>query len=176
MDSLLVTVVVLKIFCVANGKPVSQDNLPYISEVTATHFGKSQDFKDVKIPPEQNSINNQPHSFNSTNDGSGNYYFQFRTFNLQRYEIGELKNAGTDNEIQVVRGQYVDRYKGNRGDVVRKIGYVADENGYRPFVVSVDFVPSLVAASSPPRPGAPAGPKTDISSAALGSLIGGNSG
>ncbi|KAJ3656237.1 hypothetical protein Zmor_015328 [Zophobas morio] len=167
------TIVALSVLCVAITKPVSQDRIRYVSDVTATHFGNSQDFKDINIPSKQDTTNNHPHFFNLTNDGSGNYYFQFDTFGLQRYEIGEVKNAGTENEIQVVRGQYIDRYVNEDGvHVIRNIGYVADENGYRPFVISINFVLSQPAGG----PGAPGGQKTEISSAALGSLVGGGLG
>ena len=92
---------------------------------------------------------------------------RFHTFDLVRFEIGELKNAGTENEIQVVRGQYFERYYNeDRALVIRNIGYVADENGYRPFVISVDV--SVPLAEGIHQPG--------ISSAALASLTGGGLG
>jgi hypothetical protein len=67
-------------------------------------------------------------------------YFSVFTGLDERYEVGELKNPGTDNEIQSVKGQYIDRYRDEIGvQIIRTIGYVADENGFRPFVVSTDI-------------------------------------
>ncbi|KAJ3656241.1 hypothetical protein Zmor_015331 [Zophobas morio] len=158
-------------FCIGIGKPDSEDNIKYIMDVAITHFG-FRDTKDLNLPSKQDTENSHPHSFNLTNDGSGNYYFQFDTADIERFEIGELKNAGTENEIQVVRGQYLDRSVNEDGAlVVRKIGYIADENGYRPFLISIQFLLSVADT-----PGGPKGPKSDISSAALGSLVGGGLG
>lgn len=44
-------------------------------------------------------------------------------------EDGVLKNAGTDNEIYAVRGQF--SYTGPDG-VVYSVTYIADENGFQP--------------------------------------------
>jgi hypothetical protein len=83
--------------------------------------------------------------------------------------VGELKNPGTDNEIQTVRGQYITRYVNEKGAVVMlTIGYVADENGFQPFLISVKGALSQAAG--------PSGPKSGISSSVLGSLVGGNIG
>jgi hypothetical protein len=85
--------------------------------------------------------------------------------------VGELKNPGTDNEIQTVRGQYIYRYaNGNDGLIVVTIGYVADENGFQPFIISVQHLQSQAI------PAPPSGHKTQISSTVLGSLVGGNIG
>ena len=52
----------------------------------------------------------------------------FETGNeIAREEVGELRNAGTPDELQVVRGSY--RYKDPEGnDIV--VTYTADENGF----------------------------------------------
>ncbi|XP_044268132.1 uncharacterized protein LOC123013583 [Tribolium madens] len=155
-----------------HGRPnhsVSQEQLARVHEEAIIHFGPPKDYTNLDIPPIKGYFdepdNEHPYRFNFTNDGSGNYYFGFDTFVLMRYEIGELKNVDTDNEIQSVRGQYQDRYVNEDGvHIVRTIGYVADENGYRPFLIGLSFV--LSTASEP---------KKGLSSAALGSLIGGNS-
>jgi hypothetical protein len=82
--------------------------------------------------------------------------------------VGELKNPGTDNEIQTVRGQYTTRYVNEDGAVVAlTIGYVADENGFQPFYKGISF-------TKPFGPLIP--PKSGISSSVLGSLVGGNIG
>jgi hypothetical protein len=102
-------------------------------------------------------------------------YFSVFTGLDERYEVGELKNPGTDNEIQSVKGQYIDRYRDENGvQIIRTIGYVADENGFRPFVVSTD-IQSVVSAPGSAYAGGPDG-KSGISSATLGSLVGGNLG
>jgi hypothetical protein len=84
--------------------------------------------------------------------------------------VGELKNPGTDNEIQTVRGQYTTRYVNEDGAVVAlTIGYVADENGFQPFLISASL-------SKPKRRFGGTGYKSGISSNVLGSLVGGNIG
>jgi hypothetical protein len=99
------------------------------------------------------------------------FNFSFHAYHLERYEVGELKNPGTDNEIQTVRGQYTTRYdNGNGAIVILTVGYVADENGFQPFLISVKGILGQVG------PAAPSGPKSGISSAVLGSLVGGNIG
>jgi hypothetical protein len=89
--------------------------------------------------------------------------------------VGELKNTGTDNEIQTVRGQYVVVERNENGEIVtRTIGYVADENGFRPFLISIEVQEKIIQVTAV-GPGGPGG-KTEISSATLGSLVGGNFG
>ncbi|XP_023704702.1 endocuticle structural glycoprotein SgAbd-3 [Cryptotermes secundus] len=63
-------------------------------------------------------------------DFAGGYSFSFETGNdIAREEVGELRNAGTPDEHQVVRGSY--RYKDPEGnDIV--VTYTADENGFVP--------------------------------------------
>ncbi|CAH1368162.1 unnamed protein product [Tenebrio molitor] len=149
----------------------ADDNTLPAIKAGKVHFGDLKDFKDVELPPKTY----QP-GFNLTNDGSGNYYFSVFTGLDERYEVGELKNPGTDNEIQSVKGQYVDRYRDEIGvQIIRTIGYVADENGFRPFVVSTDIIQSAIGAPGSAYAGGPDG-KSGISSATLGSLVGGNLG
>lgn len=50
---------------------------------------------------------------------------------IKAEEQGELKNKGTDNEIQSVRGSY--SYTGPDG-VLYEVTYIADENGFQPQV------------------------------------------
>ncbi|KAJ9574158.1 hypothetical protein L9F63_008414 [Diploptera punctata] len=61
-------------------------------------------------------------------DISGGYSFSYETGNdIAREEVGEVRNPGTPDEVQVVRGAY--RYKDPEGnDVV--VTYQADENGF----------------------------------------------
>ena len=70
-----VTVIVLSIFYIGTGKPVSDDSPEYIKKVTITHFGNSQDFKDVDVPSAEISDGSHPYSFTLNNNGSGNYKF-----------------------------------------------------------------------------------------------------
>lgn len=44
-----------------------------------------------------------------------------------------MKNKGTDNEIQSVRGSY--SYTGPDG-VLYEVTYIADENGFQPMVMT----------------------------------------
>lgn len=60
----------------------------------------------------------------------------FRSFHhsengIKAEEQGEVKNKGTDNEIQSVRGSY--SYTGPDG-VLYTVTYIADENGFQPQV------------------------------------------
>lgn len=50
---------------------------------------------------------------------------------IKAQEQGEVKNKGTDNEIQSVRGSY--SYTGPDG-VLYEVTYIADENGFQPQV------------------------------------------
>lgn len=50
---------------------------------------------------------------------------------IKAQEQGEVKNKGTDNEIQSVRGSY--SYTGPDG-VLYEVTYIADENGFQPMV------------------------------------------
>lgn len=50
---------------------------------------------------------------------------------IKAEEQGEVKNKGTDNEIQSVRGSY--SYTGPDG-VLYTVTYIADENGFQPQV------------------------------------------
>lgn len=61
------------------------------------------------------------------------FLFDFWTENgIKAEEQGELKNKGTDNEIQSVRGSY--SYTGPDG-VLYEVTYIADENGFQPQVM-----------------------------------------
>lgn len=50
---------------------------------------------------------------------------------IKAQEQGEVKNKGTDNEIQSVRGSY--SYTGPDG-ILYEVTYIADENGFQPQV------------------------------------------
>lgn len=62
------------------------------------------------------------------------YLFLFSLYSengIKAQEQGEVKNKGTDNEIQSVRGSY--SYTGPDG-VLYEVTYIADENGFQPMV------------------------------------------
>ncbi|XP_021932414.1 cuticle protein CP14.6-like [Zootermopsis nevadensis] len=64
------------------------------------------------------------------NDLAGGYSFSFETGNdITREEVGELKNVGTPEELQIVRGSY--KYKDPEGNEI-VVTYTADENGFVP--------------------------------------------
>ncbi|KAJ3632476.1 hypothetical protein MTP99_009484 [Tenebrio molitor] len=90
-----------------SGRPQSpdEDALDIIFREAATLL-PFKDIKDLDLPSRKDSLGDQnghKYAFNLTNDGSGSYYFGFNAYGLERYEVGELKNPGTDNEIQIVR-------------------------------------------------------------------------
>lgn len=68
----------------------------------------------------------------------------FETGNdIAREEVGELRNAGTPDEYQVVRGSY--RYKDPEGnDIV--VTYTADENGFVPQGAHLPVAPPIPQA------------------------------
>lgn len=63
-------------------------------------------------------------------------HFQYRFIEngIKAEEQGEVKNKGTDNEIQSVRGSY--SYTGPDG-VLYTVTYIADENGFQPQVSQI---------------------------------------
>ncbi|RZB39902.1 Chitin bind 4 domain containing protein [Asbolus verrucosus] len=71
------------------------------------------------------------------NPGDGSYKFDFETENrITQQEIGAVKNAGTDQETNVIQGSY--SYTGPDG-VTYTVNYIADENGFR---ASGDHIPT----------------------------------
>jgi hypothetical protein len=61
----------------------------------------------------------------------------FETENrITQQEIGEVRNAGTDQEFNVIQGSY--SYTGPDG-VTYTVNYIADENGFR---ASGDHIPT----------------------------------
>ncbi|CAH1372967.1 hypothetical protein MTP99_014426 [Tenebrio molitor] len=82
--------------------------------------------------------------FNNDNAGDGTYRFEYETENrISQQEAGQLKNAGTDQEANVVQGTY--SYTAPDG-VTYTVNYIADENGFR---ASGDHLPT-----PPPVPAA----------------------
>ncbi|XP_059060092.1 endocuticle structural glycoprotein SgAbd-5-like [Achroia grisella] len=68
--------------------------------------------------------------YENDNTGLGNFrYFFEQTDGTRHEQIGELRNAGTENAYVVLRGFY--SYVAPDG-VLRVVKYVADENGYQP--------------------------------------------
>lgn len=60
---------------------------------------------------------------------------------IKAQEQGEVKNKGTDNEIQSVRGSY--SYTGPDG-VLYEVTYIADENGFQPMVRTKSYFQSSI--------------------------------
>lgn len=76
-------------------------------------------------------------SYENVNNGDGSYKYSYETENgIKVEEQGELKNKGTDNEIQSVRGSY--SYTAPDGQLIT-VTYIADENGFQPQVSERDF-------------------------------------
>ncbi|XP_017783126.1 PREDICTED: flexible cuticle protein 12-like [Nicrophorus vespilloides] len=64
------------------------------------------------------------------NIGVDGYNWAYETSNgISANEQGQLNNAGTDNEVIAVRGQF--SYIGKDG-VSYTVTYIADENGFQP--------------------------------------------
>lgn len=64
------------------------------------------------------------------NNGDGSYHFSYETENgIKAQEQGEVKNKGSENEIQSVSGSY--SYTAPDGQVIT-VTYIADENGFQP--------------------------------------------
>lgn len=69
-------------------------------------------------------------SYENENYGDGSYKFSYETGNgIKAEEQGELKNKGSENEIQSVMGSY--SYTAPDGQLIT-VNYVADENGFQP--------------------------------------------
>ncbi|KAF4523920.1 hypothetical protein B566_EDAN012272 [Ephemera danica] len=65
----------------------------------------------------------------SDNNFDGSYSFSYETANgISRDEVGEIKNPGTEDQIQVMRGSY--SYTDPEGQLIQ-VTYIADENGFR---------------------------------------------
>ncbi|XP_034824810.1 endocuticle structural glycoprotein ABD-5-like isoform X1 [Maniola hyperantus] len=70
--------------------------------------------------------------YDTDNDGLGTYKYAFELSDgTKKEEQGELKNAGTDNEIMSVKGSY--SWTAPDG-VTYLVTYVADENGFNPTI------------------------------------------
>ncbi|CAB3222788.1 unnamed protein product [Arctia plantaginis] len=67
--------------------------------------------------------------YESDNKIDGHTYAVETSNGIAQQEEGQLRNAGTENEIYAVRGQF--SYTGPDG-VVYLINYIADENGFQP--------------------------------------------
>lgn len=69
-----------------------------------------------------------------------NFLSKYRGYLPYVAAAGELKHKGTENESLSVRGEYSERFKedflGKERDIVRNVGYVADEKGFQPFIQS----------------------------------------
>ncbi|KAF5269342.1 hypothetical protein FQA39_LY08734 [Lamprigera yunnana] len=67
--------------------------------------------------------------YENVNDGFGSYSYGYDTENhINVHEAGQLKNAGTENQVNSVQGAY--SYKGLNGEDYT-VEYVADENGFQ---------------------------------------------
>lgn len=76
-------------------------------------------------------------SYENVNNGDGSYKFSYETENgIKAQEQGEVKNKGSENEIQSVSGSY--SYTAPDGQVIT-VTYIADENGFQP---SGDHLPT----------------------------------
>lgn len=76
-------------------------------------------------------------SYENVNNGDGSYKFSYETENgIKAQEQGEVKNKGSENEIQTVSGSY--SYTAPDGQVIT-VTYIADENGFQP---SGDHLPT----------------------------------
>ncbi|KAI4459205.1 cuticle protein [Holotrichia oblita] len=135
---------------VATAAKLTNIYLPPASAITA---GGSSNFLNTPfqgIKGFQSLIRNQPSSlygtpeltyqkyqrpiqitrYNNDNNGDGTYQFVYETENkISQQEIGELKNAGTNQESSVVHGSY--SYVAPNGKILT-VDYIADENGFRP--------------------------------------------
>ncbi|XP_068905020.1 uncharacterized protein [Tenebrio molitor] len=114
------------------------------------------------------------------NDGSGNYFFEFRATTkyfvyIARYEKGELQMIAENSTLRV-KGQFSEKFEREKGgDYVRTVGYTTDENGYKTFLLDL----STAVIKYRPVPGnvfLVGRPKIRISSTVLASLSGGNLG
>lgn len=69
-------------------------------------------------------------SYENVNNGDGSYKFSYETENgIKAEEQGEVKNKGSENEIQTVSGSY--SYTDPEGKLIT-VTYIADENGFQP--------------------------------------------
>ncbi|CAH2237015.1 jg9507 [Pararge aegeria aegeria] len=70
--------------------------------------------------------------YEAENDGLGSYKYAFeQSDGTKKEEQGELKNAGTDNEVMSVKGSY--SWIAPDG-ATYLVTYVADENGFNPTI------------------------------------------
>ncbi|XP_045468992.1 endocuticle structural glycoprotein SgAbd-2-like [Harmonia axyridis] len=79
--------------------------------------------------------------FNNDNNGEGTYRFEYETENkIAQQESGQLKNAGTDQESNVVQGSY--SYIGQDGQTYT-VDYVADDQGFRASGAHLPVAPEI---------------------------------
>ncbi|KAK9717971.1 Insect cuticle protein [Popillia japonica] len=80
--------------------------------------------------PQQSDRDAQIIKSSIDNIGTDGYSYEYETSNgIAAQEQGQLRNAGTDNEIMAVQGQF--QYVGPDG-VTYTVTYTADENGFQP--------------------------------------------
>jgi hypothetical protein len=93
---------------------------------------------------------------------------------IARYEKGELEMIGENSTLRI-KGQFSEKFERKKGgDYVRTVGYTADENGYKTFLLDLStavtkymLVPAISQLLGPPLPN---GPKIRISSTVFASL------
>ncbi|RZC35426.1 pupal cuticle protein 36-like, partial [Asbolus verrucosus] len=79
--------------------------------------------------------------FDNVNNGDGSYKFDYETENrITHQESGQLKNPGTDQEINSVQGAF--SYTGDDG-ASYSISYTADENGFQPQGAHLPVAPPI---------------------------------
>ncbi|XP_060801110.1 uncharacterized protein LOC106131585 [Amyelois transitella] len=86
----------------------------------------------VAAPQAQNPQDVQILRYDINNSGLDTHDFAFELSDGTKHEErGELKNAGSENEIYAVQGQY--SWVGPDG-VTYTVSYIADENGFQPTI------------------------------------------
>ncbi|EFA03080.2 uncharacterized protein LOC100141704 [Tribolium castaneum] len=145
-------------------------------------FGAPRILNDLPGPEfTKKDVDKIPLIIDFRNDNPGKYSFKYYTklnqlAYVERYEAGELQEIG-NQVILKVKGQYAERFeRKNGGYYIRTIGYTADEDGYKPFLIDLSTysTESVYNETVIYRGGGPKGEAKGISSTVLITLTGGN--
>ncbi|XP_022919791.2 cuticle protein 2-like [Onthophagus taurus] len=133
------------------GSPIIQARRPAFHQSPVTSYGTPAHSAPSPVYGPADFRSNNPEAraniirADNSNDGSGNYHFEYETENkISQNEQGQLKQV-TEGEATVVQGSY--SYAGDDGKVYT-VNYIADENGFQPIGEHINQAISMTASDA----------------------------